>query len=133
MSTVFADTFYSAALANRNDASHQTASEFARGYSGRSLTTEWVLAEVADGLASARRRHLIQSLRSLWQTDGNLTIVKASHELFNRGLDLFCARPDKEWSLTDCISFVVMQDQGISEVLSADHHFEQAGFVRLLK
>ena len=104
MSILFADTFYWAALANRNDASHEKATEFARGYSGHSLTTEWVLTEVADGLASTRHRHLIQSLRTLWRTDEKLTIVAASHELFERGLDLFCNRPDKKWSLTDCSS-----------------------------
>jgi predicted nucleic acid-binding protein len=50
-----------------------------------------------------------------------------------RGLDLYDARPDKEWSLTDCISFIVMQDHGTYEALTGDHHFEQAGFVALLK
>ncbi len=119
-------------MANRNDAAHQKAADFARGYSGNSLTTEWVVAEVADGLASTRHRPLIQSLRTLWRNDDKLTIVEASHELFERGLDLYCQRPDKEWSLTDCISFVVMKEQGISDALTADHHFEQAGFVRLL-
>ena len=53
--------------------------------------------------------------------------------MFERGLDLFVNRPDKEWSLTDCISFVVMREHGLTEALTADHHFEQAGFVRLLK
>ena len=86
MSIVFADTFYWVALANRNDTSHQRATEFARRHTGKSLTTEWVLCEVADGLASARHRHLIQSLRTLWRTDERLTIVEASHELSERGL-----------------------------------------------
>jgi len=50
------------------------------------------------------------------------------------GLDrMYQRRPDKNWSLTDCISFVVMQDHGITEALTGDHHFEQAGFVALLK
>ena len=132
MSIVFADTFYWIALANRNDASHQRAAEFARRSSDRLVTTEWVLSEVADGLASERHRHLIQRLRMLWRTDEKLTIVEATHDLFETGLDLFCNRPDKEWSLTDCTSFVVMQEQGISEALTADRHFEQAGFVPLL-
>jgi hypothetical protein len=51
----------------------------------------------------------------------------------DRGLALYAARPDKEWSLTDCVSFLVMQDHGVTEALTADHHFEQAGFVALLK
>jgi len=73
------------------------------------------------------------STGSRWRTDQSLTIVEANHELFEHGLDLFGNRPDKSWSLTDCISFVVMQAHGLTEALTADHHFEQAGFVRLLK
>lgn len=132
MKVVFADTFYWIALANRNDGSHRTAAQFAKGFSDRLLTTEWVLTEVVDGLASERHRHLIQPLRSLWRADEKLTIVEATHDLFERGLDLFCNRQDKAWSLTDCISFVVMQEHGLSESLTGDHHFKQAGFVALL-
>jgi len=60
-------------------------------------------------------------------------VVPASTELVKAGLDHYRRRPDKDWSLTDCISFVVMQREGITEALTADHHFEQAGFVALLK
>jgi uncharacterized protein len=62
-----------------------------------------------------------------------LTIVPAERALMLDGLALYEARPDKEWSLTDCISFVVMKQQGILEAVTADRHFEQAGFVALLK
>lgn len=132
MTVVFADTFYWISLANRNDSSHKKTADFARTYSGRLLTTEWVLTEVIDGLSSKRHRHLIQLLRALWKTDKKLTVVEATHDLFERGLSLFCNRQDKEWSLTDCISFVVMEEYGLSESLTGDHHFEQAGFATLL-
>jgi predicted nucleic acid-binding protein len=72
---------------------------------------------------------MIENLRSAEE----IQIVPASAELFNRALVLFTSRPDKEWSLTDCTSFVVMQEHGMTEALTADHHFEQAGFVALLK
>ena len=62
-----------------------------------------------------------------------MTVVPASEDLFNRGEALYAARPDKDWSLTDCISFVVMRDREIAEALTGDHHFEQAGFTALLK
>jgi uncharacterized protein len=133
VSTAFADTYYWLALANRKDAGHQRASEFARNYSGQTVTTEWVLTEVVDGLSPTRHRHLVQRLRQLWATDQNLTIVAASHDLFEHGLDLFCKRLDKQWPLTDCISFVVMRDFGVTDALRADHHFDQAGFIPLLK
>jgi hypothetical protein len=60
-------------------------------------------------------------------------MIPATQELFDRGVALYESRPDKEWSLTDCISFVVMADHGITEALTGDRHFEQAGFVALLK
>ena len=60
-------------------------------------------------------------------------IVASSADLWKRGRSLYASRPDKDWSLTDCISFVVMQEHGLTEALTADHHFEQAGFVALLK
>jgi uncharacterized protein len=72
---------------------------------------------------------LVPSLRS----DPNALIVPASPELFQRGYDLYARRPDKDWSLTDCTSFVVMKEQGLTDALTTDHHFEQAGFQMLLK
>lgn len=65
--------------------------------------------------------------------DIDATLVPLSDELWRRATELFGKRLDKEWSLTDCISFVVMQDEGILEALTGDHHFEQAGFSVLLK
>jgi predicted nucleic acid-binding protein len=59
-------------------------------------------------------------------------VVPPSTELFEAGIDLYSRRPDKEWSLTDCISFVVMQERGITEALTGDYHFVQAGFSILL-
>ena len=63
----------------------------------------------------------------------DIEIVPASSELFSKGFAFFTSRPDKDWSFTDCISFVVMRERGITNALTADHHFEQAGFVALLK
>jgi predicted nucleic acid-binding protein len=62
-----------------------------------------------------------------------LTLVASSAEVFERGCELHACRPDKGWSLTDCISFVVMEERGIHEALTGDHHYEQAGFTALLK
>ncbi len=67
------------------------------------------------------------------QSDSEVRIVELTRGLFQRGFDLFKRRPDKDWSVTDCVSFVVMDDLGLREVLGADHHFEQAGFTVLLK
>ena len=72
---------------------------------------------------------VIENLRSAEEIE----VVPATADLFDRGFQYFTGRPDKDWSLTDCISFVVMHESGITEALTADHHFEQAGFVALLK
>ena len=72
-------------------------------------------------------------LLEMLEKDTEVTLVPASADLWRGGIALFAARPDKDWSLTDCISFVVMQERSITDALTADHHFEQAGFMALLK
>jgi len=133
MKTVFADTsFYVAALSPR-DVNHSRAEAFGTGFRGRVFTTEYVLLEVATFFCTAPNRVVFLGLLQSLQADPEVTIIPASAVLWQHGIDLFAARPDKDWSLTDCISFVVMQEQGLREALTADHHFEQAGFVALLK
>jgi len=133
MKAVFADAFYFVALLNRADEHHGKVVAAAQQLHDDIVTTEWVLAEFADALAkSASRRLVPQFIRDL-ERDRKVRIIRASTELFRRGLQLYEERPDKEWSLTDCISFVVMKDKGVHEVLTGDKHFEQAGFKALLK
>jgi predicted nucleic acid-binding protein len=128
----FADSYYYLALVNDRDAGHEKALEFSRRFRGQTVTTEWVLIEVADALSAPNLRPIFLDLLDEIENNPGLTVVEASHELFQRGVELFSHRPDKAWSLTDCISFLVMEDHGINEALTADHHFEQAGFVPVL-
>ncbi len=134
MQTVFADSFYFIALGNRNDPAHGQAVAFSQAYTGRLVTSGLVLTEFADGCASpAHRRNVAVQAVTLLRNNPDVTIVPCTEQLFQEGLDLYAQRPDKEWSLTDCTSFVVMQREGIREALTGDHHFEQAGFTILLK
>jgi predicted nucleic acid-binding protein len=103
------------------------------GFQARVVTTEYVLLEVATFFCQTAHRSVFLGLLQTLQNDPATTIVPSSSDLWQRGVDLFAARLDKDWSLTDCISFVVMQEHGITDALTADHHFEQAGFVALLK
>ncbi len=132
MSAVFADTFYFLALLNKRDEAHAQAVEYA-AVADRLVTTEWILTELADGLAASRRRDVFVQTRQQLLADANVLVVPLDMSMYERGVKLYGVRADKEWSLTDCISFEVMRQQGLKEVLTGDHHFEQAGFVALLK
>ena len=126
--TVFADAFFWIALLNRRDEYHPVVRDFAMGFQGRMVTTHWILSEVADAFAGSSARQTIKALVTALENDPSVLLLEASAELFHQGLDLYHKRPDKHWSLTDCISFVVMGDRGLSEALTGDHHFAQAGF-----
>jgi uncharacterized protein len=97
------------------------------------ITTEFVLLELADALSKPQYRDDLKSVLALIKRNRSFGVIPASTELFKRGLAFFLDRADKEWQLTDCISFVIMTDEGIREALTADRHFEQAGFDALLK
>jgi predicted nucleic acid-binding protein len=105
---------------------------FTANYNDQLLTTTWVLTEVADGLATPANRSLFVDLFTTSQSDPQVTLILPESELFHRGIALYASRPDKSWSLTDCISFCAMWRHGITEALTGDHHFEQAGFRALL-
>ena len=132
MTTPFADTFYFLALLNRHDAAHARAVEAAQKYLGRFATTAWVLTEVADAMSAPMNRPTFLRLLERLRSDPEITIVPPTQDLFDRGVALYAERPDKDWSLTDCISFVVMREMDISEALTGDRHYEQAGFTALL-
>lgn len=133
MSRVFADTFYYLALLNSVDGAHRTAIEFTDAFSGTMLTTDFVLTELADGLAGARTKRALVEFIDDHRRDPAVRIVPVGKKILSSGWDLYRKRLDKDWSLTDCVSFVVMKDRGITDALTGDHHFEQAGFHALLK
>src|SRR5439155_26181996 len=122
MTPVFADTFFFLALINRRDAAHAKAVAVATVQTRPLITTAWVLTELADGLATTPDRHLFQTILADLEQEPRATVVPPTQELFDRGVRLYVARPDKEWSLTDCISFLVMEERNITEALTADHH-----------
>ncbi|MBV8488343.1 MAG: type II toxin-antitoxin system VapC family toxin [Planctomycetaceae bacterium] len=133
MMAAFADTFYYLALVNPADEAHQRTLTLSKKRRGRIITTAWVLTEVADALCGPANRTVFTRLIGTIRSDRQTEIAPPSSDLFNRGVDLYARRIDKSWSLTDCISFVVMADRGLIEALTADHHFEQAGFRALLR
>ena len=133
MRRVFADTFYFLAVLNRGDPAREQALRYYGDPTVLIVTTEWVLVEVGDAMAVPPARQKFKELTELLKAEEQISVLPATHELFERGAALYFQRADKKWSLTDCISFVVMTEEGITDALTGDHHFEQAGFRALLK
>jgi uncharacterized protein len=133
MKAVFGDTVYFLALVNPADQLHRRALAMNREHPMPLVTTEWVLTEVGDALSQPPHRTRFSRLLELLRRQADVEVVPASSALFQRGCALHAQRPDKEWSLTDCISFLVMEERELTEALTSDHHFEQAGFSVLLK
>ena len=132
MKSVFADTSFYIALVNPRDVHHPDALAYMRNHRGRVTTTDYVLVEVGNWLSRTGDRPSFVALMRQLETDPELTVAPGSRDLFEQGYELYKARADKAWSLTDCISFVVMEQMGLSEALTADRHFGQAGFTVLL-
>jgi predicted nucleic acid-binding protein len=97
------------------------------------VTTQAILLEIGNALSKQRYRvAAIQLLESL-EADPSIEVVLLTNELYRLAFNLFKEREDKEWGLVDCISFIVMQERGITDALTADTHFQQAGFRTLLR
>lgn len=133
MTGCFADTFYFLALLSPGDRAHQRAVALTARLPRPLVTTSWVLTEVADAMAGTRSRAAFIVLLSELRADPDVELIPPDPILFELGIDLYSRRPDKAWSLTDCISFVVMTQRQITDALTGDHHFEQAGFRALLR
>jgi uncharacterized protein len=133
MKPVFADTSFYIALLSPTDMRHAKAVEWSESWLGRQVVTEYVLVELGGALSRGRDRSLFVPLVETLLADPGTSFVPASASLFRRGLALFGARNDKNWSLTDCISIVVMKQRRLTDALATDQHFEQAGFTALLK
>jgi predicted nucleic acid-binding protein len=132
---VFLDTAYAIALSVPKDSYHERAVSLADAMEAtktRLVTTHAVMLEIGNALSKQRYRPAAVALLQSLEADPNVTIVLLSEDLYARAFRLYCERADKEWGLTDCVSFVVMQDRKISEVLTTDEHFQQAGFCALL-
>jgi predicted nucleic acid-binding protein len=133
MKPVFADTSYYLALVNASDPRHERAVELAESVLGRVFVTEHVLLELGSALSRGPDRLVFLELLEDLLSDDSTTLISAGKSLFAEGVALFAKRPDKEWSLVDCISFVAMKQHRLVEALTTDHHFVQAGFRALLR
>ena len=131
---LFLDTSFIAALINRRDQYHDKAKAlFPRVEKARAvLSTEAILIEVGNLLSRSDRNVAAEFLQSCLAKRGatlaNLTIIPVDTALLARGLELYRSTHDKQWGLTDCISFVVMRENRLTDAVTSDRHFTQAGF-----
>jgi uncharacterized protein len=131
--TVFADTYSLIAWLNPRDAAHVKVTKYLDGFVGRLLTTEWVLLELADALSAPTARSTAAQFLVALRADPLFEVIGYLPAVYQAGFNLYAGRPDKAWSLTDCISFTVMNERRLTVALTADHHFEQAGFRAVFK
>src|SRR5947199_10830531 len=129
------DTSYAVALSAPTDQLHEPAVRIAEQLESESvsiITTRAVTIEIGNALSKSRYRGAAVELLQSLEDDSTVEIVPLTEELYLRASQLYSSRADKEWGMTDCISFVVMHERVLTEALTADEHFRQAGFKRLL-
>lgn len=132
---LFLDASYAIALSSATDRHHEKAVELASQIEANNsglTTTRAVILEIGNALSRLRYRMVAVTLLDAIENDSSVEIVALSEDLYSQGLELYRRHQDKEWGLTDCISFAVMRERSITDALTADDHFRQAGFRVLL-
>lgn len=136
MNELFLDTSFAIALSSPNDQFHSPAVALAgkiKLEKRRLITTRFVFIEIGNSLARFRFRSAAITLLNNLERDPTVRIEPVSEAIYQKAYQLFQQRPDKEWGMTDCISFIAMREHGLTDALTADEHFEQAGFRALLR
>ncbi len=134
-SKLFLDTAYVIALSVPRDTFHERSLQLADQLEAARVhlvTTRAVMLEIGNALSKQRHRSAAVKLLQALESDPLVEIVALSEQLYQRAFRLYSTRPDKEWGLSDCVSFVVMQEHKLTEALTTDDHFRQAGFRALL-
>lgn len=128
MTPILIDSAYVIALINERDRYHAQAKSLARRYRDQPLViSEGVLLEIGNALAGRFRLKAAQIIEQFLGSS-QIEVIYTSPQLLTSAITLYKQRADKQWGLVDCISFVIMRERGISEALTTDHHFVQAGF-----
>lgn len=128
---VFADAWYFIALLEPRDAHHAVATRLQARTASRIVTHESVLTETLAYFSDEGRQARALAAQLVHRALVRMPVVTIDRPLFLRALDLYESRPDKEYSLVDCMSMIVMRERGITHVLTNDHHFRQEGFTVL--
>jgi uncharacterized protein len=136
MKTVFADAGYWIAILNPTDALRVKAATLSNALDPfQIVTSEMVFTEVLNSFSRRESTFRQTAAQFVKRSIGNpkIEVVPQTSDLFHQSLNLYEQRADKAWSHTDCASFCIMQQRKLLEALTHDRHFEQAGFVALLR
>lgn len=132
---IFLDASYAIALASKTDRHHARAVELAAWLEANQIalvTSRAVMLEIGNALAKQRHRRSAVLLLEAIEQDARIDIVPLSEDLYSLAASLYKRHADKDWGLTDCVSFVLMRERGAQDALTTDTHFRQAGFRALL-
>jgi uncharacterized protein len=133
---IFIDTSYAIALYSKRDHYHNKALELGRKYGigeFRFVTSFAILLEIGNGLSKSYEKPRSVQLLNFLQKDPAIEIEEVTKNIYQQSFELFSSRMDQDWGLVDCTSFLIMKKRGINLVLTADKHFEQAGFRALMR
>lgn len=129
---IFVDTAFVLALVNERDQYHERAQELADLLEGQDLIiTDAVLLEIGNAMARSFKSQAIEVITDFIESE-DVEVIFYTPQIFNQALVMYKKFTDKEWSLVDCISFVVMKEYNIKQVLTFDAHFQQAGFTAIM-
>lgn len=131
---LFLDTAFVQALLNRNDQYHKIAkAHLSELRTAKEVwTTEAILIEIGNALSTAHREAAARFINQCYATP-NIHVVSVDTGLLKRAVNLYDERNNKDWGLTDCISFVVMLEQNLNDAMTTDRHFIQAGFRAMMR
>ena len=133
MKRIFIDTAFVIAWVNEDDALHAKAIQLLNAYKDVPwLTTDCVLLEIGNSLARSFRPEAVETIKNFLSSE-EIIIVGLDADLFHRAFELYQTYNDKTWRLVDCVSFIVMRENNITDALTNDKHFQQAGFSALMR
>jgi predicted nucleic acid-binding protein len=133
LADVFVDTSFVVALVNRNDQHQRLALELADRFTGPGLvTTDAIVLEIGNALSRNFKRESIEIIQHFLTSD-DVKVIHLQPPLLRKAFHLYKSHSEKVWGLIDCLSFVVMKELAITDALSTDRHFEQAGFKALMR
>ena len=133
MNRTFVDTAFVVGLVNQKDQYHDLAMELSKKYENAPLLiTEAVMLEIGNALAKDYKQEAIEIIKAFRVSD-EVMIVELNAQIFSKGFEMYEKYKDKAWGMVDCISFVVMRENKITDALTSDDHFKQAGFNILMR